>query len=421
MAFLSCTSEALTGVKLSDELFYVDDNKIELTAEEVGGLVRVLADCQWTVTVNQTGWADLTVQPMSGTGNGQITLRTGKNTTVNERTATLTVKSANGLCQIIGVRQISGDVSLYVDKSALTFDTDGGSLSFNVTSNIAWEITLPPEGDWLTVSPMSGNAGGPTLVTVTAKEIQDEKDREVTLTIKLNNSSTSHAISVTQVGKEKISLSATPVTLNKFEATGGQQSISIACNAAWKVQKNEADDWFTLSTSAGVGDGVLTISCPPNYTTKENMANIVISSGSQARLEYEINRAAGELPKFPKEDENRKALAVVEGTRTSSGISLTFDYTSMFPLTDHGICYSTTNPMPTAADTRISLGAGTTGATATTTLSGLSPSTTYHARAYLVSPMNDGEVVYSDVLTFTTLGNIPSWNDNPYPQLAPER
>ena len=70
-----------------------------------------------------------------------------------------------------------------------------------------------------------------------------------------------------------------------------------------------------------------------------------------------------------------------------------------YPVTSRGICYSTA-PMPTLADNYESLGSGT--GIFSTTILGLSPSTTYYIRAYAINQMG---MAYSEQMTVTTLAN----------------
>ena len=70
-----------------------------------------------------------------------------------------------------------------------------------------------------------------------------------------------------------------------------------------------------------------------------------------------------------------------------------------YPVTSRGICYSTA-PMPTLADNYESLGSGT--GTFSTTIFGLSPSTTYYIRAYAINQVG---MAYSEQMTVTTLAN----------------
>lgn len=415
-AVAACSSETLTEAKLSDELLNVE-KEVNLTAIETERQVAVVADCHWEVSVSKSGWNDLTVQPMSGDGNGTLTLKTGQNSTVSERSATLTITSKGGLHQKITVRQTLGGATLTVNQSAMAFDAvPAASQSFTVTSNTAWTV-LGLDSDWLTVEPSSGGSGT-TEVKVTAQEIQDDRDRELTLTVALANGTERHDIHVTQAGKTNISLALTPDALEAFDATGGSQTVNVVCNARWYVDVPDNPDWLTLSTTSGVGNGTLTVNCQPNYSAETRFIRIYVTSGTRTprQVSLAVSQKAGALPQFT------TSLSLVESSLISHGAAFTFGYESLFPLTDHGLCYSATNSIPTVFDSKVSLGSGTTSNTnVTATLNGLTPLTTYYVRAYAMSEMAPNTPVYSNVITITTPGEVPSQDENPYPQMTQKR
>ena len=407
----ACSSETLTDAKLTDELLNIE-KEVELTAIETEQQVAVSADCHWEVAVNKDTWADLTVQPLSGDGNGIITLKTNSNSTVNERTATLVISSQGGLRQKITIRQTLGGATLVVNKSELAFDAETtASQTFTVTSNTDWNI-LGLDADWASVEPMSGSEGT-TEVKVTVSEIQDDRDRSTTLTVALANGTGQHDVHISQPGKTNISLTLTPEQLEPFKATGGTQTVSIRCNARWYVDVPEKPDWLMLSTDGGTGNGELTITCAENKTMEPRMLRIHFTSGSRTPKQTSIvaSQRAATLPEFT------TPLTLVTGSLTNHEAAFTFGYQSAFPLTAHGFCYSTTSQTPTIGDGHIPLGAGTTAdASVSTILTGLSPLTTYYVRAYIQSDVTPLQTLYSNMVTITTLGNTPGKGENPYPQ-----
>ena len=72
--------------------------------------------------------------------------------------------------------------------------------------------------------------------------------------------------------------------------------------------------------------------------------------------------------------------------------------------TDYGICYSSSNAMPTTADSKVSNGATTTTGAFTASITGLTAGTTYYVRAYAT---NSAGTSYGSVVSFTAL-NAPT-------------
>jgi hypothetical protein len=98
--------------------------------------------------------------------------------------------------------------------------------------------------------------------------------------------------------------------------------------------------------------------------------------------------------------------AVTNITLTSADIAAVVTSTGTTPVTQHGIVWSKTNQNPTTADSVLSLGALAAPASYTSSLSNLSPATTYYVRAFFT---NSAGTNYGNVVSFTTLSNtVPS-------------
>ena len=292
----ACSSETENEVKFSPELLNVERD-VAMTAVETERQITVEADCHWEVSVDKSGWSDLTAQPLSGDGNGIITLTSSQNTAINERSASLIISSKGGLRQQITVRQTLGGATLEVNKAELSFDAIPSSgQSFTVTSNTVWSI-LGTDCDWLSIEPTSGGIGT-TEIKVTASEIQDDRDREQTLTVALDNGTIKHDVVVKQAGKTNISLALSPESLEVFESTGGEQTVDIECNAQWYVDVPEKPDWLSISADGGIGNGKLTITCQPNRALETRFIRIYITSGTRTpkQVSLAVNQKAAPTP-----------------------------------------------------------------------------------------------------------------------------
>lgn len=87
------------------------------------------------------------------------------------------------------------------------------------------------------------------------------------------------------------------------------------------------------------------------------------------------------------------AVTSITGTTAVSGGNISNDGGS--PITQRGVCYSTT-PTPTTANTTVISGSGT--GSFTCNLSGLIPNTTYYVRAYAI---NSAGTAYGNEVSFT--------------------
>lgn len=143
--------------------------------------VNVASNINWDVEVVGGGdW--LSVSPFRGEGDGSLTVSTKENANPSPREATITV-SGSGLTQTILVYQ-EGNGYLIVDRTNLSFNPSGGSMTVNVASNIEWSIEVDyVEGstDWLTVFPQNGY--GNEKITIMVSPNTDNEPRCAILTV----------------------------------------------------------------------------------------------------------------------------------------------------------------------------------------------------------------------------------------------
>lgn len=157
--------------------------------------LKVTANCSWTIT-NSASW--LTVTPSSGNNTEQVKVSAGKNSTGEERTATLTIKGGNAPTKTVVVTQAKGAEAprLSVNLNSLDFDWSSEAKTFTINSNVSWIITKP---EWCSISKASGN--GNEEITVTANENPDKSLRSGQIVINGEGVS-AVTINISQKGKD---------------------------------------------------------------------------------------------------------------------------------------------------------------------------------------------------------------------------
>ena len=173
-----------------------------------GGIksVPVRSNTNWVVTTTGgDGW--LTVDPVSGNGNKNITLKATRNTNNISRTADMKIEWTDGQgvtkSEMVKVKQEdAATISLMVTPSDVLFNSNAGSKSVSVKSNADWEVTVAGGDGWLSVNRTSGN--GNKNITIKATENTSESRRQATIALswKDNQENTqTSTISVTQEGR----------------------------------------------------------------------------------------------------------------------------------------------------------------------------------------------------------------------------
>lgn len=134
-----------------------------VTAAAGSTTFTVTSDCVWTASSNQTWCA---ISPASYTGNGTITAIYTQNTSINPRTANITITVAGITPVVVTVTQAGAACLLTVSPSNQNVSSASGTTTFTVTSNSSWSVS--ESENWLSASPTSGTGNGSFIVTYDA-------------------------------------------------------------------------------------------------------------------------------------------------------------------------------------------------------------------------------------------------------------
>jgi hypothetical protein len=219
-------------------------------AEEVA--ITVTSNVEWTATASDT-WITLSENISREDGDEEVlilkaTIATFA-TTGEAREGTITVSGDDGLEQTITVTQAAPSITI---EGIDVWAAAAANTEITVTANIAWTATVEPESDWLTITDGEGNGnveGGETFA-IELDEYTGEGNRTATITI------TGTDAGLTTV-TETITITQTNAYLNVVEtnltvlASAGSKTITVDANIAWTADVDPADDWITLTPSAG--------------------------------------------------------------------------------------------------------------------------------------------------------------------------
>lgn len=171
-----------------------------------------------------------------------------------------------------------------------TFDfTSGeGSETFDVTSNVPWEIKVTSEGDWLSVDPMSGDGGKASetvTISVEANNTGDPREGSIVITPLDGDKPEANIKTLTVKQTSSCNLTVDPEEL-EFETEGDEtgKTFTVTSNVAWKVTVPEDAKWLTVTTenNDGTGEGTgkeetVTVAATPNDTGVARQCKITIT------------------------------------------------------------------------------------------------------------------------------------------------
>ncbi len=250
-----------------------------------GGLqvLTITSNTNWTISKNLT-WA--TIDVVSGTGNGFITINAISNTGINALKGSITF--SDGINNQMANLTLSGatpTLSMAIVNTN-TFAAQGGVLTFVINSNSDWNLSGLPS--WATVNVLN-NFGNQTI-TITALNNPTTTTRNIQLS--LSGIANNVVFPINQLG-------AVPVLSPNFSsihflANDIAQVLSITSNIDWSL--SVLPTWISVSTLNGFGDGSMSILPQENTSTTTRTYNLTIVGANVNTYQIVSITQAGATP-----------------------------------------------------------------------------------------------------------------------------
>ena len=246
----------------------VSPAELTFTANTESKSLDVTSNTAWTAA-SGASWAKL--NKTNGSGNAQIAVTAEENTAITQRSATITIKTADGKATAtVKVTQSAANVIFSVDKNEHSVAAAGGDFSVKVTRNIGYKINSQPEWVKQTGKVPSGNTD---TYTFTAEANTSTEAREGVIVF-CNDNNECVPVTVKQAGANA-TLSVSPAELT-FTAKPESKSFSVSSNTDWSVASSA--DWVKIGTTSGSGNAQVTASAEENTATTQRTATITLKT-----------------------------------------------------------------------------------------------------------------------------------------------
>jgi len=255
--------------KSGTPILTVSPSSINLVGEaNATATVTIQANIAWVAKSNQS-W--LIIDKEDGSGDATINLTTTAKTYQNRRTAQVTVSGGGVATRVVTVTQVFGSTLLLeVSPTNLSLgaDTDLSS-SFNVTSNIDWQVQCNEK--WITLDRKNGKDNATISVTGTPNSSNATRNATITIT---GYGTPSKTVTVVQPAMPFINANPTSIVL---QANGNcNANMSITSNITWSATCDL--DWITLDKNSGEGSATIVVSATNNQLTASRGGVLTISS-----------------------------------------------------------------------------------------------------------------------------------------------
>ena len=209
-----------------------------LASSATSDTVTVMANGTWNVPTSDASWLTISnIAPTNRTGNGSFSINATANTTGALRTGTITV-TGSGFTRQLSVTQSAEVATLTLCSSSRGLNQMGGNFTFDITSDIAWDISTD-DASWLTIFAPANRTGNARIwVNATANDTGAARTGIITVT----GGGITRQFTVSQVA------ATLTVTRNggTLESDATSDIVTVMSNAAWDVPTSNVS-WLTIS------------------------------------------------------------------------------------------------------------------------------------------------------------------------------
>ena len=242
--------------------------ELTFTANTESKSLDVTSNTAWTAA-SGASWAKL--NKTNGSGNAQIAVTAEENTAITQRSATITIKTADGKATAtVKVTQSAANVIFSVDKNEHSVAAAGGDFTVKVTRNIGYKINSQPE--WVKQTDKA-NSGNVDTYTFTAEANTSTEAREGVIVF-CNDNNECVPVTVKQAGANA-TLSVSPASMT-FTAKSESKTFTVTSNTDWTMTSDAA--WVKLSATDGSGNAQVTVTAEENTATKQRIATITLKT-----------------------------------------------------------------------------------------------------------------------------------------------
>ena len=249
----------------------MEGQRLDYTADGGEKTININSNKEWKATLDQEAEKWCRISKETGIGSSPVKITVEQNKTINERSATLTVKS-DTMVRTVTIVQIGEASYLTVDKENISIGRESSEGEIVISTNCEWEITMPNECDWFTIPTQYGKPGEHSIIYSVVENTRYE-ERTTSFTIKAAD--IEKVVTVTQAAAELFEISQKEMM--QVGKEGGVFTISVTTNTEYKV---ECPDSWVKPTK--LSENKVELSVEPNRDYNERSTNVVFSTATKS-------------------------------------------------------------------------------------------------------------------------------------------
>ena len=314
-----------------NETFTINGNgEYEVSAAGGEVKVKVTTNLEYTVEIPAEAKAWLSVADTRAVREETLTFTVAENETLDERSATVELKGADGkVLQSIVFKQKGEERVFDTDgEGNYVVEAVGGEVEVKVTTNLEYTVEIPAEAKaWLSVADTRAVREETLIFTVAKNETFDE--RSATVELKGADGKVLQSIVFKQKGEERV-FDTDGEGNYVVEAAGGEVKVKVTTNLEYTVEiPAEAKAWLSVAdTRAIIREETLTFTVAKNETFDERSATVELK-GADGKVLQSIVFKQKEYGGAIEVDE--EYVVDAEGGELEVKLSTDIDFTTSIP------------------------------------------------------------------------------------------
>ena len=280
------------------ELRYRVESSYELPASGAKPFnIQVVASHPWVIESEHPTWCMISDE--EGVASDAETVHAGKaeptlvrvqyydNVQLDDRVDHIRIYCpAGGITKKVTISQ-KGNAFLNVPEDELEWDIvrAGGEMSIHIDCNQPWSAQILDGSEWLSFEGASSGEGESILVLKADANTAEERYAEAAIFDR--NMVMCASVKFTQDGVRLIP-AATEIRASFDQLTA---ELEVSSNTKWTVEKGSAtDNWFTIDTPSGEGDGKIILTLTKNVGDALNKAEIYLRNVKENPDDYQAEK-----------------------------------------------------------------------------------------------------------------------------------
>ncbi len=202
------------------------------------------------------------------------------------------------LCGLLIFTALSGcddneDTSLTITPEEVSLGADGGSATVTIHTNAPSVDISNPASEWITVSPVTGNAPDYTVKLTVESRTLVARSAELIVTA---GDATPQVITVTQSAADHLYVITTDLTALTFKSKGETKTLKVVTDGEqWNLSSDA--DWLEFNKVTGnKGTTTVEITAPVNSSDNARTATISLTGDNVATVQISVTQ---DKPLYP--------------------------------------------------------------------------------------------------------------------------